>query len=204
MKMLEMKDFLIRWSYRTTYFIMVGLLFMGCKPENPPAENEEELITEVKLIFTSQSDATVVTALATDADGEGPLPMEVTLNPILESQTLYYLDIEIKNTVNNIDLTEEIREEGAEHKFYFQFTNDLFSSPLGDGNTDLFDDPINYLDSDIDGLPIGLSTSWQTGNPMNGGTFRIVLKHQPDVKSATASADVGETDIDLSWVLTIQ
>ena len=34
-----------------------------------------------------------------------------------------------------------------------------------------------------------------------GGTFRIVLKHQPDIKSATSTVNDGGTDVDLTFGL---
>jgi hypothetical protein len=34
---------------------------------------------------------------------------------------------------------------------------------------------------------------------MSAGTFRIALKHQPGIKSATSGFDDGGTDLDITW-----
>ena len=103
------------------------------------------------------------------------------------------------------DVTEEIKEEGTEHKFFFSFTEGAFTSPTGDGNIDSPSDAINYLDKDSLGLDLGLETEWTTkAEALSGGKFRIVLKHQDNgIKSASSSATDGETDFDLEFDLTI-
>ena len=61
--------------------------------------------------------------------------------------------------------------------------------PDGDGNIDNRDDPVNYGDMDDGGLPVGLLTDWTTACTVEGNVtdiFRVVLKHQPDIKSATS------------------
>ncbi len=83
--------------------------------------------------------------------------------------------------------------------FFFGWTEGLFADPTGDGNIDNRDDPINYNDEDDNGLPVGLSTSWTTGDSVPSGTFEIILKHQPDLKSASTTVDDGGTDLELTW-----
>jgi hypothetical protein len=43
-----------------------------------------------------------------------------------------------------------------------------------------------------------LETSWTTG-AASSGTFRVVLKHQPGLKSATSGSSTGETDLDITF-----
>ena len=93
--------------------------------------------------------------------------------------------------------------------FFFSFTTDIFSSPSGDGNVGAGNrnDPINYNDEDSDaqdgtGNPVGLSTTWTTGSAASG-TFGVVLKHQPGLKSETSDSTVGGTDIDIEFPLNI-
>ena len=64
-------------------------------------------------------------------------------------------------------------------------------------------DPVNYEDEDDAGFPLGLETTWTTGNAATG-TFRVVLKHQPDIKSATSDSTDGESDVDISWEATVR
>ena len=175
-------------------------------PDAPPCENEEELITDVVLTFTSEDSTSVVTATAQDPDGEGPLGLEVTEGVELMESTRYTLSIELSNEIEGEDITEEIAEEDEEHMFFFAFGEELFESPDGDGNIDSRDDPVIYDDEDENGLDVGLATSWTTACTEEGNitdTFRVVLKHQPDIKSATSTAQDGGTDIDITWDITI-
>lgn len=166
-------------------------------PDAPPCENEEELITDVFLTWTSETDTVV--ARASDPDGEGPLDIEIVDKIVLSENTTYQLDLMVTNELEGEDITEEIRGEGDEHMFFFAFSENIFSDPEGDGNIDQRNDPLNYLDEDENGLPIGLSTQWTTSMEMNSGTFRLVLKHQPDSKDSVSTSETGGTDIDLTF-----
>jgi hypothetical protein len=64
-------------------------------------------------------------------------------------------------------------------------------------------DKINYNDEDDTGLPIGLSTTWTTSGSTASGTFRIILKHQPDQKSASSDQTMGDTDLDLTFTINV-
>ena len=191
------------------YFLMILSLLVisvlsACKDDEiPPAENEEEVITDVRLIFTPSGSDSPVVVTASDPDGEGPQDLQTKEDIVLEANTIYTLNIELENRIAGEDLTDEIMLEADEHLFFFGWTNDLFSSPSGDGNIDNRNDPVDYNDSDADKLPLGLSTSWTTAEE-GAGTFRIILKHQPDLKSETSSVQEGETDLDISWNITIQ
>jgi len=73
-----------------------------------------------------------------------------------------------------------------------------------DGNVDERGDAVNYNDMDENGLPVGLSTNWVTRDmSIVGGSFRIVLKHQPDQKTATSDVSVGGTDVDITIPLNV-
>ena len=165
----------------------------------PSCENEEEIITDVVLTFTPDGEGDVITARAQDPDGEGVLPLEVLDDIQLQENTTYTMTMSLTNEIEGEDITEEIREEDAEHMFFFAFTEGIFSSPTGDGNIDNRPDPVNYNDFDSNNLPVGLSTNWTTTAAMNSGTLRIVLKHQPEIKSETSTIDDGGTDVDLTW-----
>ncbi|MCR9249468.1 MAG: hypothetical protein NXI20_03560 [bacterium] len=181
-----------------------GLLLTGCgDDEAPEEENEEEVIDLVTLTFTPAGGGTAIVAEANDPDGEGA--QDFTLDDInLAANTTYTLALELENTEEGESITEEIEEEDAEHMFFFSFTADAFSDPAGNGNIDSRGDDVNYNDLDGGGLPVGLSTTWTTGDATSGGTFRVVLKHQPDIKTATSTATDGESDIDLTFTLNIQ
>ncbi len=72
---------------------------------------------------------------------------------------------------------------------------------------DTSSDPLNYIDSDANGnaVAVGLSTNWTTSSiQLIGGSFRVRLQHQPDVKTASSGSNDGDTDFDLSFVLNIE
>jgi len=167
----------------------------------PGRENEEEIIDRVMLVFVPDEGETVF-ATAFDEDGEGPNDFEID-DIVLAPNTTYTLSIEVDNTIDGEDITTEIEEEADEHMFFFAFTNGIFTSPVGNGNFDTRSDVMNYLDEDSNQLPLGLETSWTTGSATTGGTFRVVLKHQPNAKSTSSTAADGETDIDITWTLNI-
>jgi Trk K+ transport system NAD-binding subunit len=170
-------------------------------PDAPPCENEEEIITDVTLTFTPTAGGDPVVATASDPDGEGPLDLTINGPINLIESTDYDLSIKVENKIEGEDITEEIMEEDDEHMFFFSWTDAVFTSPAGDGNIDNRADPVGYLDFDENGQPVGLSTEWTSGMAGESGTFRLVLKHQPDAKSATSTVEEGGTDLDLEWAV---
>ncbi|MCK6616807.1 MAG: hypothetical protein L6Q51_04110 [Cyclobacteriaceae bacterium] len=189
-----------------------SLLLSGCD-DDPAREDVPELITQVKLTFTPVAGGSVVVVTATDPDGNGPQDL-VADGPIeLMQSTTYDLSIELFNglldpTDDGYNLTAEIEEEAGEHQFFFRFSADVFSTPTGTGN--IKDNPstpvsdINYLDEDINSRPLGLVTRWTTDNvEVSDKSFRIVLKHQPGIKSDTSTSLDGETDVDITFVLLV-
>lgn len=103
------------------------------------------------------------------------------------------------------DIGAEIAEEADEHQFFFAFSNDAFANPTGDGSIDNASDAINYNDSDENGNPLGMNTSWETSSSaLSGGSFTVRLQHQPGVKTASSGADDGDSDFDLTFVLNIE
>ena len=186
--------------------MMGSILLYSCEDDDvPPEENEEEVITDVTLTFTPDGGGDAITALAEDPDGEGPDDLEV-LGPIeLAANTTYTLTIDLLNDIEGESITEEVEEEDEEHMFFFGWTDGIFSDPAGDGNIGAGNraDAVNYVDTDDDGNPLGLETTWTTGDAATG-TFRVILKHQPDIKTDTSDSTDGETDTDLTWDITIQ
>ncbi len=183
--------------------IMLDILFeveVTDSPDAPPCENEEEIITDVTLTWTPVGGGEVVTVSAVDPDGFGPLDLEVSGPIELERNKTYEMSLIFLNSIEGEDLTEEVREEGDEHQIFFEFTEGVFNDPIGTGNVGDAVGSVNYLDMDENGLPIGLLTQWSTEDSEGMlGTFRIILKHQPDQKSANSDVNTGGTDLDLSW-----
>ena len=201
-------------KYGLTSVLIAVVTITGCKKDDdlvvvPPAvENELEVITDVKLIFTNTSNASdVVEARAQDPDGQGVQDLSILDSINLDTSKTYTLTFEIMNNLDTPgeDIGVEIAEEDDEHQIFFSFSNNAFSNPTGDGNIDNSADPLNYNDVDGNGNSLGLSTTWTTSSTqLSGGTFIVNLKHQPGVKTSTSSASDGDTDFNLSFVLNIQ
>ena len=200
----------MKWTYMAVYALLLSpvLLFTACTEDDdiPEAENSEETITNITLTFTPEGGGTPVTATWVDADGEGS-GAPVLTDIILAANTTYTMDIDLINAIdpdNPESITEEVEEESDEHMFFFNWTDGIFSDPTGNGNVDNRADQVNYEDPmDDNGYPVGLETSWTTGDAMTGA-FQVILKHQPDIKSATSGVADGESDVDVTWGITIQ
>ncbi len=183
------------------------LTLTSCDEDDPVKEDVPELITKATLVFTPSGGGAAVTATATDPDGDGVQDITVDGPINLASGTTYTLTIVLINeladsTDEEYDISEEVEEEGDEHMFFYGWTDGLFSDPVGNGNTDNRADDVNYNDEDDDGLPLGLETTWTAG-AAGSGTFRIVLKHQPDLKSSVSDVNTGETDLDVTFDINI-
>ena len=196
-----------------TIFSITLIILCSCENDDPTPENIPELITKVTLKFTPLGGGAAITVTATDPDGEGVQDIMVDGPINLLKGAQYTLSLELINGLYNpgddgYDITTEVEEEGDEHQFFYRFSDGVFSSPTGTGN--IKDNAsssvgnINYLDSDSGGLPIGIETSWTTGNASAiDKSFRVLLKHQPDFKTITSTSLDGESDLDITFVLNV-
>ena len=185
------------------YLFSSTFLFTACNDDSfPEVENEEELITAVTLTFTPTDGGIAVIANAADTSAAQDGGTIVAEKIVLKANTPYELSISLDHAAAEYSLTDQIKEEADEHLILFTWTAGLFSDPEGDGNIDLRDDPVNYEDFDNNGIPLGLETTWITGEPAIG-TFRFVLKHQPGIKTSTSGINDGVTDLDIVWDIEI-
>jgi hypothetical protein len=188
--------------------VIVSLAFLsGCESDDPQKEDTPEMVTKATLTFTPDTGSPVVVS-ATDPDGEGVQNISADSPINLQANKSYLLSISLINELADpsdpgYDVTGEVEEEGHEHIFLFEWTNNLFTDPAGNGNIDNRNDDVNYEDVDANSLPIGLETSWTAGG-VSSGTFKVVLKHQPALKTATSGVSAGETDLDITFNINIQ
>jgi len=212
-------------NYSKIPVLALAVLLTGCEKDEdndsagndvPAVEHDHEVITDVELIFTNDADSTdVVIASAVDPDGEGieQLTIEDAIN--LDAGKTYTLTFGIWNKLEDDhdhddhddegeNIAEEIEDEDDEHQFFFSFPEGAFSSPAGNGNIDNASDAINYIDKDANGNNVGLSTSWTTSADAKTGKFKVVLMHQPGVKTATSGVNVGDADFELEFDLIIK
>ena len=195
-------------NLRLLALLFGAITIVSCSDDDdaPAEENLPEVFTNVTLIFTPEGGGTAITAEAEDPDDTGAADLEVLDDITLAANTTYILTFNVENRLDpDADLNAEILDEDNEHQIFFAFTEGAFSSPSGDGNIGAAnaDDPINYLDQDENDLPVGLRSSWTTGDAVTG-TFTANLQHQPGVKNATSTSESGDTDFDLEFDLIIQ
>ena len=201
-------------AVRSLFYLALPLAgavtFSGCSDDDDPVkEDVPELITKVALTFTPVGGGAAIKASATDPDGEGTDELKADGPIALKTGTVYTLNVALYNgllpeTDEEYNVTKEVEEESDEHMFFFSWTADLFSNPTGDGNIDNRENPVVYADLDENGLPVGLTTTWATKEAASSnGAFRVVLKHQPELKSATSGYTTGETDVDVSFVINV-
>ncbi|MGV3540772.1 MAG: hypothetical protein ACO1OQ_13240 [Rufibacter sp.] len=160
--------------------------------EDPAPTNEEELITTLRLTMVPQGGGNTVTATYQDLDGDGGANPTIS-NVALAANKTYDVTVQVLDESKSPaeDITEEVEEEGDEHQFFYVTTGVNLA--------------ITATDKDSNNLPIGITTRMVTGAASaTAGTLRVVLKHQPDLKSATSTIGTGETDVEVTFPVTIQ
>ncbi|QHT69855.1 type 1 periplasmic binding fold superfamily protein [Rhodocytophaga rosea] len=184
---------MLRITKHFLLLVLFSFLVTSCDKdeENPIEENEEELITTVKLTLTNKSNASeTVTATWKDPEGDGsPIITGLTLKP----GTTYDGRIEFldeSNPANVKDITDEIEKEGDAHEIFYTVTGAAMN--------------VNKTDADNKGFPLGLTTTF-TAATTSSGTLTITLKHKPDgLKQAGDDINVGSTDAEPVFPVSIQ
>ncbi len=186
--------------------ILFGLMvsFSSCESEDPIEELEQELITDVTLIFTEVDAAGAAVGIPFEVSASDPQGIELGTNPVVETINVeagkrYLLEISLFNSVENEDITVEIEEEDEEHQFYFLGSAFIGSSLL----------TYTYDDADDDGNPIGLRGFVQVAenSSVNNASLNLVLRHDLDKSFPGANNPHfqnfvqagGETDLDVTF-----
>lgn len=181
-------------SYLTLALAGSLLAFTSCdNHDDEPHDDEGELITTVTLTMTPQGGGTPITATYRDIDGPGgQAPVMTPANVVLQAGTVYNTTITLLDESHDAeDLTAEIREKGAEHEFFF------VPSPA-----ELV--TVTKTDRDSNNRQVGLESTIATGTAQ-AGTLRVVLKHQPGgLKTDNSNINTGETDVDVTYNITLQ
>ncbi|TXK51948.1 hypothetical protein FVR03_02365 [Pontibacter qinzhouensis] len=180
-------------------FLLMGSLLAttACKEdEEPEPDHDHELITTVTLtLVPTDTSKPTVTATWEDLDGVGGTPATID-DLVLSANTIYTGSISFESEEDHgdhshgHDLTDEIREEGDAHELFYVVT------PQG---------LVSFEKTDVDdnNRPIGLETRVITTGA-GTGTVRVVLKHQPGLKSNNSDINTGETDVDITFNTTVQ
>lgn len=174
-------------------FLLMGLLsvvIISCSKDDDSPEpiNEEEVITTMTVVLNPGN----ITLKSQDLDGDGPNPPSVTVSGNLSANTTYNGSIEFLNELESPaeDITEEVEEEDDEHQVIFVSSGVSLS--------------VSGLNTDGDGNPLGTQFSLSTADA-GSGTLRIVLRHEPTKPNdGTLAGAGGETDIDVSFNVTVE
>lgn len=177
----------------TRFLLILPLALAACDSAEPDpiGAGEHELITQITLTLTNTDDPEDVAGIvASDPSGTG---LEFTLDPAalaLRAGASYAGTIELADTLNDEDITEEVRAEAEAHQLFYTVDG------LG-GVT------IAYADEDANGLPVGLAFEVTVAEGAAGsGTLRVQLAHYDDgAKDGTTLSS--ETDVDLTLPLVI-
>ncbi len=171
------------------------ILFSSCgDDEDPVIPNDEELITTLTYTLTATDKPTVVFSFK-DLDGDGGNSPVITEGTLL-ANTVYEGKIELLNEIDGESITEEVKEESAEHQFFFSNTNTNISIFYAD------------IDDSAQNNPVGLETTLTTSQPATG-KLKITLRHEPN-KDAEGVSDGnianagGETDIEVEFDVTVE
>lgn len=182
------------FNYLSISLLYISIALSSCE-KDPKIPNEEELITTVTYTLTPVSGGDPVIFSFRDLDGDGGQnPVVVLGRP--KANTVYDAVVGLYNeSVSPVDtITSEVSEEGLEHQFFYTFSG-LNASYI-------------YTDLDAENHPIGITTRVTTGEP-GEGQVTIVLRHLPDkfapgVSEGDISNAGGETDIEVSFLVTIE
>jgi hypothetical protein len=191
-------------TLRKVSLYLVALLafgFASCESEDPEKENEGEVITDVTLNFQELNASNALVGSVLSFKASDPQGIEVGKTPTVQSITLtkgkkYQMTIEVKNSIENEDITKEILEEAAAHQFFFLgqvFDSNIFS--------------IQYADAG--GVALGLKNTVTVSiSPgTNNSKMQVVLRHDLNKSFPGASSPTfanfaqagGETDLDITF-----
>jgi hypothetical protein len=176
---------------RLLFIFILFLTFISCNKDDNNPGNVKEQITTMKLTLKETGSGTTKVFEYTDTDGSGGNP-PVKFDPIVLSPSRNYTcTIELLNGTGGsaLNLTPEIINEAEDHQFFFEPATVNIS--------------VINLDSDAKGLPLGITSTWNTG-AIGNGTIKITLKHKPDAKFVGDLVANGETDIEVNFTAQIQ
>ena len=177
--------------------LLVSLAACDSGEPDPGGGGEEELITQVSLTLTNTADASdAVTITANDPDGDGAgltfSPTSVTLRP----GATYTGSIELRDTINDEDVTEEIEEEAEEHLFRYTF------QPSSAGSVTITDTESDYSSVNENGgdFSVGLAFRAAVATGASGsGTLTAVLYHFDEGPKTSSTATSDEIDVDIAF-----
>ena len=180
----------------------VPLTLTACSSGEPdgPGAGDEELITRVEITLTNADDAQdAVTIVASDPDGDGE---GVTFSPAfisLRPGATYDGTIELRDTINDEDITGEVAGEAEEHRFSYAF------DPASAGSIELTDRESDYASVDDNGGDYAVGLTFRAavaGSASGDGALNARLYHFDDTPKTSNTATSDELDVDIEFPVT--
>ncbi|WP_020569164.1 hypothetical protein [Neolewinella persica] len=179
-------------------FLGFGLLFFAAScadDDDPIIDGGEELITSVTLTLTPNGPQETVVLGFSDPDGDGGNAPSFSTTGTIVANANYQGQVSFGGPDGSIDA--EIIDEGIDHQVFYQSS--------GGANLDF---SYATIGTDINGLPIGLSTILQTG-AVSSGELTIILRHEPNKVAAGIAIDNpavagGSTDVEVTFQVTVE
>lgn len=184
-----MKNSFFKWVSALTAVLIISTIF-SCDKDEDPVGNEEELITTLRLTIRETGSGVIKVFEFKDTDGPGGNSPVKFDNIVLNANRNHTCTIEVLNeSINPAEnITTEVVAEAVDHQFYFEPVTAKII--------------VDISDKDSNGLPLGVSSTWNTGSAGNG-TIKITLKHKPGVKASGDPVTKGETDIEVNFIAQI-
>ncbi|MFZ9661480.1 MAG: hypothetical protein ACO29O_06330 [Chitinophagaceae bacterium] len=165
--------------------------FTSCLKDKIEDPNEEELITTVGVTLTDQKTQQPFTFLFRDLDGPGGLPPQQFDTIKLNANSIYDAQIILGNesVAPAENIRNEVESESNDHQ--------VFYLPNG------IELQVSQLNKDANGWDLGTASKWNTGSS-GKGNIRITLKHKPGFKSSNDGVEIGETDVEIDFPVSLQ
>lgn len=181
-------------NYRLlTLITIISTLFISCSSDDdaPIPVNEEEVITTVTVTLTPVGGGAAVTLQSRDLDGDGPDAPEVTVSGNLVSSASYTGTVVLLNETETPaeNITNEVQEEAEEHQFFYVVNGANIST--------------TYTSFDANNNPLGTTFNLSTG-AASTGTFTVTLVHEPTKPNTGLANAGGETDVEVTFNVTVQ
>ena len=168
------------------------LIFASCSDDDdnaPDPVNEEEVITTLNVILDAGDSE--VTLSYQDLSGDGSTEIIDVSGQLLPNTTyMGYITLlnETEDPAENITL--EVEEEDDEHQFFYTVGSDL-------------NVVLDYANFDDDGNPLGTEFILDTGSA-SSGELTFTLIHEPNKPNTGLENAGGETDIEVTFDVTVE
>ncbi len=171
----------------TLALLLLTLSLISCKKDDT---TEQETITTVLVHLTSTDGSFNEEFTWSDPDGDGgqaPVIDDIVLDPNKSYNChVHFYDL---SKTPGVDITEEVEEEDTKHLLVYAVLVGLNLN-------------IAAADTDVNGKPFRLQTTWTAG-AASTGSVKITLRHEPN-KDAADPDVTGEVDAEVTFPVKIQ